>query len=112
MTFGEINAQWHKEQELTDWYFAQLTSNRDFYISPSSVTPAVTLEHNEEDYGSYFSFSSALSAFWDLSQTFTSYINSNFIGSYRDYNFLESSNWSYDPKPSLALQEKLDSLLM
>lgn len=47
---------------------------------PSSVTPAVTLEPNKEDCCSNFSFSSAFSAFWDLSQTFISYINSNFIG--------------------------------
>lgn len=38
------------------------------------------------------------------------YINSNSIGNYRDYNFLESSKWSYDPKPSPALQEKPNSL--
>lgn len=61
--YREINAQWHREQELTNWYSALLTSNRDFYISPSSVTHTVTLEHDQENYGSYFSFFSDFSAF-------------------------------------------------
>lgn len=51
------------ESRNSNWYSALLTSNRDFYISPSSVTHAVTLEHDQEDYGSYFSFSSDFSAF-------------------------------------------------